>query len=262
MSGTASTSKDTAPRRHASALAQLLALAVLAALLARPDWFAPLFARFAENGAPAVYHRASLLSLTTSHLAIVAISSLAGTLIALAAGIFVTRPASAEFLPVTRSIVNIGQTFPPVALLALAVPAVGFGVRPVLIALVLYGLLPVFESTLAGLDSIPAATLEAARGMGMNGRQRLWSVELPLAFPVILTGIRLSVVINLGTATIGSTVAAQGLGDVIVAGLQTSNLAFVLQGGLIVALLAIVVHAGLGYAGRAIAPEPAATAPA
>lgn len=234
--------------------ARVAALAALLVLLLRPGWLRPLFAPFADYGAPVIYNRASLLDLTLAHLAVVAESSAIGTLLALAAGIFVTRPSGAAFLPVARSVVNIGQTFPPVAVLALAVPAVGFGTKPVLLALVLYGLLPIFESTIAGLEDLPAPTIEAARGMGMSPFQRLVSVELPLAFPVILNGIRLAVVINLGTATIGSTVAAKGLGDVIIAGLQTSNTAFILQGGIIVALLAVLVYDAIGWAGRLLSP--------
>ncbi|WP_186139940.1 ABC transporter permease [Burkholderia gladioli] len=241
-----------------AALARLAALAALLVLIGRPDWLQPLFAPLAEHSAPAIYDRASLVDLTLSHLAIVAASSLIGSALAMLAGIAVTRPAGADFLPVARSIANLGQTFPPVAVLALAVPAVGFGAKPVLLALTLYGLLPVFESTLAGLGSIAPATLEAARGMGMSERQRLLSIELPLAAPVILNGVRLAVVINLGTATIGSTVAAKGLGDVIIAGLQTSNTAFVLQGGVIVALLAVLVYDALGFAGRWLAPAQGA----
>ncbi|WP_323118245.1 ABC transporter permease [Burkholderia alba] len=240
--------------RRLALAARLAAVAALLVLLLRPDWAAPLFAPFADNGAPVIYNRASLLDLTLAHLAIVAGSSAIGALLALAAGIFVTRPAGADFLPVARSIVNIGQTFPPVAVLALAVPAVGFGVKPVLLALILYGLLPIFESTIAGLRDIPPPTLDAARGMGMSPWQQLRSVELPLAFPVILNGIRLAVIINLGTATIGSTVAAKGLGDVIIAGLQTSNTAFILQGGIVVALLAVLVYDALGWIGRRVAP--------
>ena len=87
--------------------------------------------------------------------------------------------------------------------------------------------------------------LDAAKGMGMNERQRLWRVELPLALPVILEGIRLSVVINLGTATIGSTVAAKGLGEVIIAGLLSDNTAFILQGGLVVGLMAVLLYDGM-----------------
>ncbi|WP_179401332.1 ABC transporter permease [Burkholderia guangdongensis] len=238
--------------RLAAWLARGATLALLAVLLARPAWLQPLLAPFAENGAPAIYDRASLLDLTLAHLATVAVSSALGTAIAVAAGIAVTRPAGAAFLPVARSVVNIGQTFPPVAVLALAVPAVGFGLKPVLIALVLYGLLPVFESTLAGLDDVPRDVVDAARGMGMSGWQQLTSVELPLALPVILNGVRLAAVINLGTATIGSTVAARGLGDVIIAGLQTANTAFVLQGGVIVGLLAVVVSDWIGVVGAVL----------
>ncbi|WP_254225650.1 ABC transporter permease [Burkholderia glumae] len=245
---------DGAGQRAVAAVARLVALAALLVLIARPGWLQPLFAPLAEHGAPAIYDRASLIDLTLSHLALVAASSLIGSLAAIAAGIAVTRPAGADFLPVARSIANLGQTFPPVAVLALAVPAVGFGAAPVLLALTLYGLLPVFESTLAGLGAIPAATLDAARGMGMSARQRLVSIELPLAMPVIVNGVRLAAVINLGTATIGSTVAARSLGDVIIAGLQTSNTAFVLQGGVIVALLAVLLYDALGLAGRLLAP--------
>ena len=156
--------------------------------------------------------------------------------------IFVTRPVGASFLPLSRTITNIGQTFPPVAVLALAVPALGFGAGPTLVALFLYGLLPIFENAITALSTLPPATMEAARGMGLNRWQRLWRVELPLALPVILTGIRLSVVIALGTATIGSTVAARTLGEVIIAGLLTNNTAYVLQGGLIVGLFAVLIY--------------------
>ena len=156
--------------------------------------------------------------------------------------IFVTRRQGAEFLPLSRSLVNIGQTFPPVAVLALAVPIFGFGDKPTLIALFLYGLLPIFENTLTGLTTLPPSVTEAARGVGMTDRQRLTQVELPLATPVILAGIRLSVVISVATATIGSTVAAWTLGEVIIAGLQSNNLAFVLQGGLVVAALAVLIY--------------------
>jgi osmoprotectant transport system permease protein len=87
--------------------------------------------------------------------------------------------------------------------------------------------------------------LEAASGMGMSARQRLLSVELPLAMPLILEGIRLSLVISVGTATIGSTVAAKGLGEVIIAGLLSNNTAFILQGGLVTGLMAVLLYDAL-----------------
>ncbi|MGD1037331.1 MAG: ABC transporter permease [Roseiarcus sp.] len=238
--------------RKLALFARLGALALLLALVLAPQAFEPILRPLTENNAPAIYNQGSLLDLTLAHLLLVLASSAIAAAIAVAGGIFVTRPAGVEFLPLSRSIANIGQTFPPVAVLALAVPAVGFGVKPTLIALVLYGLLPIFENTITGLREVSEPVLEAARGVGLDARQRLLQVELPLALPVILAGVRLSVVINLGTATIGSTVAAKGLGEVIIAGLQTSNTAFVLQGGIIVGLLAILIYDGFGIVERAL----------
>ncbi|CDZ69790.1 Inner membrane ABC transporter permease YehW [Neorhizobium galegae bv. orientalis] len=222
-----------------------LLLLVLIAFLVSPGSFEPLLKPLVQPNAPAIYNQGSLLSLTLLHLRTVLIATLAATIIAVLLAILVTRPFGAEFLALSRSLVNIGQTFPPVAVLALAVPAVGFGEKPTLIALFLYGLLPIFENTLTALTNLPRSVMEAARGSGMTPLQRLIQVEVPLSLPVIVAGIRLSVVISLATATIGSTVAAKTLGEVIIAGLQSNNLAFVLQGGLIVGALAVLIYDGL-----------------
>ena len=128
-----------------------------------PSWFAPLFKPLTENNAPAIYNQGSLLTLTLLHLRTVLIATVAATIVAVALAILVTRPFGAEFLPLSRSLVNIGQTFPPVAVLALAVPAVGFGEKPTLIALFLYGLLPIFENALTGLTTLPPPVIEAAQ---------------------------------------------------------------------------------------------------
>ena len=229
---------------------RLLALALLAGFVLSPQSFVFVFEPLTRNNQPAIYVQTSLLDLTLNHLLIVAIATTAATLVAVGLAVLVTRPFGAEFLPLSRSLANIGQTFPPVAVLALAVPVLGFGSGPTLVALFLYGLLPIFENALTGLTTLPPAVTEAARGTGMTGRQRLLQVELPLATPVILAGIRLSTVIALSTATIGSTVAARTLGEVIIAGLLTGNVAFVLQGGLIVGVLAVLIYDGLSYAER------------
>jgi len=225
--------------------ARLAIFGLLLAFLVAPQAFAPAFAPLNDYGAPAIYDQGDLLQLALSHLWTVLIAAAASTVVAVALGIFVTRPAGAQFLPLSRTLVNVGQTFPPVAVLAVAVPLVGFGQAPTLIALFAYGLLPIFENTIAGLESCPQPVLEAADGMGMNARQRLRQVELPLALPLILEGVRLSLVINVGTATIGSTVAARGLGEVIIAGLLSNNTAFVLQGGLVTGLMAILLYDGM-----------------
>jgi osmoprotectant transport system permease protein len=227
---------------RASRTLRLGLFTALLAFLVVPQWFAPLFAPLNEYGAPPIYDQGNLLSLALAHLATVLAAALASTVVAVALGIFVTRPAGAAFLPLSRTLVNIGQTFPPVAVLAVAVPLVGFGQWPTLIALFAYGLLPIFENTIAGLESVPPAVREAADGMGMSPGERLRQVELPLALPLIMEGVRLSLVINVGTATIGSTVAAKGLGEVIIAGLLSNNTAFVLQGGLVTGLMAILLY--------------------
>jgi len=238
-----------------SALGVRLAIVgLLLAFLVVPQAFAPVFAPLNDYGAPAIYDQGNLLELALSHLWTVLIAAAASTVVAVALGIFVTRPAGAQFLPLSRTLVNIGQTFPPVAVLAVAVPLVGFGQAPTLIALFAYGLLPIFENTIAGLESCPPPVLEAADGMGMSGWQRLRQVELPLALPLILEGVRLSLVINVGTATLGSTVAARGLGEVIIAGLLSNNTAFVLQGGLVTGLMAILLYDGMRLAEQRFVP--------
>ncbi|MCO5732513.1 ABC transporter permease [Rhizobium sp. SSA_523] len=244
----------------ASLVARLLLLGLLLAFLIRPMMFAPLFAPMTLPGAAAIYTQTSLLSLTLSHLALVAAATTAATIVSVGLAILVTRPFGAEFLPLSRSIANVGQTFPPVAVLALSVPVFGFGPVPTLIALFLYGLLPIFENTLTGLTNLPDDVVEAARGAGMTERQRLIGVEFPLALPVVLAGIRLSAVISLATATIGSTVAAKTLGEVIIAGLQANNIAFVLQGGLVVAAIALLTHDGFVSLERYLARRTGRTA--
>ena len=221
---------------------RLGALALLVSFLLVPQKFAPLFRPLTQFGAPPIYDQGNLLALALAHLGTVCVAAAASTVVAVGLGILVTRPSGREFLPLSRTLVNIGQTFPPVAVLAVTVPLVGFGEKPTLIALFAYGLLPIFENTIVALQTTPPEVLEAASGMGMSARQRLISIELPLAIPLILEGIRLSLVINVGTATIGSTVAAKGLGEVIIAGLLSNNTAFVLQGGLVTALMAVLLY--------------------
>lgn len=224
-------------------LGVLLPLAALLFLAFDTQTLTPLLAPLAPHNAPVIYARDTFIHLIGWHLLLVLLAIGAATLVGVVAAILVSRSFGADFLPLARALANLGQTLPPVAVLALAVPAVGFGTWPTLIALFLYGLLPIFENTLAGLTQVDPSVREAARGLGMSPLQVLFDVELPLALPIVVTGIRLSVIISIGTATIGSTVAAKGLGEVIIAGLLTDNLAFVLQGGLIVALLAMLLDA-------------------
>jgi osmoprotectant transport system permease protein len=219
------------------------AAAFVALMLGMPA-LRPLFAAAFPALERPYYEGASFPALVAAHLELVFVSSAAAVLIGVPAGIFVTRRAGEEFRGTIETLVAIGQTFPPVAVLALAVPVMGFGLWPALIALTVYGLLPIVQNTIAGLQAMPPASLEAGRGLGMTGGQLLRRVELPLAAPLIVSGIRTSVIINIGTAAIASTVGVRTLGVPIILGLIGSNIAYVLQGSVLVGLLAVVLDLG------------------
>jgi osmoprotectant transport system permease protein len=176
----------------------------------------------------------------------VIISSIAALLVGVPVGVFVTRDRGRAFKAIVNDLGSLSQTIPPVAVLALAVPAVGFGLKPTVLALFLYSILPILRNTVAGLEEVPPATKEAARGMGMTGLQLLFKVELPLAAPVIFAGIRISLVVNVGTATIGAVVGAGGLGNPIISGLIRDNPAFVLEGAVTAAFLAFLLDQIVG----------------
>jgi osmoprotectant transport system permease protein len=221
----------------------LLALfaAVFVALLANMGWWESFLRLLFPHQKQVLYPAASLLVLFGEHMKLVAISSGLTVLIGLLLGTWVTRSGGLEFLPIVNDLTSLGQTFPPVAVLALAVPLFGFGLKPTVIALFLYGLLPVTRNTIAGLKAVPPNVLEVARGMGMGRWQALMRVEIPLAAPVILAGVRISVIINVGTAMIGAVIGAGGLGSPIIAGLVQFNTAYVIEGALPAALLAVLL---------------------
>ncbi|WP_147173517.1 ABC transporter permease [Pseudomonas sp. SJZ079] len=218
-------------------------LLLLAAVLGMAELEA-LFRQVQPGTGAVIYRRDSFAQLLLNHLLIVGAAALVSVSLGVAAGILATRGWGRDFLPLVSQVASIGQTFPPVAVLALAVPLLGFGSLPTIVALVLYGLLPGLRNTLAGLQGVPPAVLEAAQGMGMTPRQVLFEVELPLAAAVIFAGIRTTVTVTIATAAIGSTIGASTLGDPVIAGLVNGNTAYVLQGALLIGLLAVSVDSG------------------
>ena len=198
-----------------------------------------LFAFLFPDLARPVYLQEPLANLLWQHIALVLASSSVAIIVGTAAGLATTSPVGRSFKPMIEMLAAMGQTFPPVAVLALAVPVVGFGERPALIALAIFGLMPVLQGTLAGLASVPASVLDSARAIGMAPRQVLIEVQMPLAFPIWLAGVRTSVIVNIGTAAIASTVGAKTLGLPIIVGLSGFNTAYVLQGAVLLGLLAI-----------------------
>jgi osmoprotectant transport system permease protein len=176
------------------------------------------------------------------------------TLIAMTLGILVSIPLGVWASQSERikgpllTLVSIIQTIPSVAILALAVAALGgqIGLVPAITALVLYSMLPIVRNTVTGLETVPADVVEAARGIGMSSRQILLKVRIPLALPVIIAGIRTAAVWTVGLATLSTLVGATSFGNYIFTGLQTRNLLAVTVGSIAAATMAIVLDAMIG----------------
>ena len=229
--------------------------ALLAALVVFLPHSAPLFSSAFPQLERPVYTQEPFAWLLWQHMLLVGVSSLFSVVVGSAIGVWVTRPSGHVFRPLIESVLAMSQAFPPVAVLALAVPVVGFGDLPALLALALYGLLPVVQGTVSGLQGVPAAQRQAALSLGLTPRQCLRYIDLPLALPVWLSGVRTSVIINIGTAAIASTVGAKTLGSPIIIGLSGFNTAYVLQGAMLVALLAVTVDMAFEKLARRIAWE-------
>lgn len=181
-----------------------------------------------------------LLQAIWEHLQISLISLGIAILIAVPLGIMLTRyPRVAEPIIGTSAVL---QTIPSLAVLAFLIPFLGIGIQPAIVALVLYGLLPILRNTYTGIDGVDPALREAARGMGMNTRKQLMKIELPIAMPVIMAGIRTSMVLIVGTTTIAALIGAGGLGDIILLGLDRGgDIPLVLLGAIPAALLAVIL---------------------
>ncbi len=227
-------------RSIAKAVGVIFIFALFAAFVYRSDVRVPVLQWLFPDQSELVYGRVSLPLLVLQHIHLVAISSFAAAVVGLSLGIFVTRGVGRDFLPLARDLSSLAQTFPPAAVLALAFPVLGFGFQPTLAALFIFGLLPIVNNTISGIEAVDPALVEASVGQGMRPHQVLFRTELPLAARVIVAGVRTSVIINIGTATIGSTIGAGGLGTIIIAGLVRNNTAFVLTGAVTAAGLALI----------------------
>ena len=231
-----------------------VAFAALFWVFAQQAWWGAALGQLFPDQRSALFERNTLFELALQHLVIVGSALALILVIGIPLGIWLTRPSGRAFLPLASSLLSVGQTFPPIAVLALALPFFGFGLRPTLIALVAYGLLPVTRNTIAGLEGVSATLEEAAKGMGMGPWERLFRLELPLATRVMLAGVRVSAIYTIGTATVAPIIGAGGLGVPIIAGLTNRNLAYVLEGAIPVALLALVVDFAIGRLEVALTP--------
>ena len=182
-----------------------------------------------------------LNTLAVQHLEVTAVAAAAVLVVAIPLGIVLTRPRFRRASTAVVGVANAGQAAPAIGLIVLLAMWVGFGFQTAVIALALYGILPVLQNTIVGLNQVDRTLVEAGRGMGMSSLAVLFKVELPLAVPVMAAGIRTALVLLVGTATLATFINAGGLGSLIVTGITLFRYPILVSGAILVALLALAV---------------------
>jgi osmoprotectant transport system permease protein len=198
-----------------------------------------------------VRNAAEILQRTGQHLLLVSVSIAIAVLIGVPSGILATRYPNLG-KPIL-GFANVMQTIPSLALFGFLLPIPfigGIGARTAIVTLVVYALLPIIRNTYIGITNVDPAIREAGRGMGMNDRQLLLQVELPLAFGVILAGIRVATVIGIGVATIAAAIGAGGLGEFIFRGVAIVDNELILAGAIPAAIMALAADLSLGWVER------------
>ncbi len=175
------------------------------------------------------------------HLQLTATASVLVVVLAVSVGIALTRPGMRRVAPPVIAVANVGQATPSIGFLVLGAIVGGIGFDRVVLALVAYSALPVLRNTMVGLEQVDRSLIEAARGMGMSWRTTLVRVELPLAVPVILAGVRTALVVNVGTATLATFVDGGGLGDTINSGIRLGRDTVLVTGAVLTAMMALLL---------------------
>src|SRR5690625_1136802 len=182
--------------------------------------------------------KGELLTTLIEHIQLSFIALLIAVLVGVPLGISLTK--TKRISEIVINIAAVMQTIPSLALLGLMIPLFGIGKVPAVIALIIYALLPILRNTYTGIVEVDSALVEAAKGIGMKTMRRLLKVELPIAMPVIMAGIRTAMVLIIGTATLAALIGAGGLGDLILLGIDRNNASLIIIGAIPAALLAII----------------------
>jgi len=182
-----------------------------------------------------------IMSALEVHIFIFLIALTFSTVIGIAISIFVTREGRKKIGRIILSIMGAAQSVPSLVIIALIFIFVGIGIKPAIIALVIYGLVPIIFNTTSGILSVRQNVIEAGKGMGLTQNQLLWKVKIPIALPVIIGGIRSSSTIIIGSATVAAVIGGGGLGDFIFIGLKLQKPEMLVSGAITVSLLAIIV---------------------
>jgi len=205
---------------------------------------------------PGIWQQAPLVEhLLWPHLYLVAVSSGIAIVLGVSAGIVLSRPRFRDHAEASMQAINIGNTVPTLAVLALAMSVLGIGSTAAIVALAVHSVLPIARNTFAGITAVPASTIEAAAGMGMTEGQILRRVEIPNALPAILAGVRTAMVINAGTAPLAFLIGGGGLGELIFAGIDLFDPAMMLAGAIPSSLLAIALGSLVGGLAKRMTPR-------
>ena len=208
-----------------------------------------------------IQHSDKILDWTLQHLYIILVANALAAVLGILIGIYISGKGREQLADTVIYLASIMMTIPSLALYgilmgilsALTLPSIGF--LPVVIALTLYGLLPIIRNTYTAIREVDPAIIEAGRGMGMSERRILFKVKLPLGVPVIMAGLRQAIVMNIGIAAIGSYIGAGGLGQPIFRGIANYRLDLILVGAIFVSLLAIVIDIIMGRIERLATPK-------
>jgi osmoprotectant transport system permease protein len=196
-----------------------------------------------------------LFARVIEHIELAAVSTIIVVVLAVTTGILLTRPGTRRVSPVIIGLANIGQAVPSIGLLVLFAIVWDFGFWPAIVALVAYSFLSILRNTMVGLQQVDRSTIEAARGMGMTKTAVLFRIELPLAVPIILAGIRTALIINVGTATLATFVDAGGLGTVIDRGIRLGRDLVLVVGSVLTGVLALSIDWLAGVAEDILRPK-------
>ncbi|HET7480625.1 MAG TPA: ABC transporter permease [Rubrobacteraceae bacterium] len=192
----------------------------------------------------------------TRHLEITAVATVIVVVLAVATGVLLTRPAMRKVAPYIAAVASTGQGIPAIGVLVLsAILLDQFGFKIAVAALVIYAFLPVLRNTMVGIRQVDSAVIESGRGMGMTKTAVLFRIELPLAIPIMLAGIRTALIIVVGTATLATFINAGGMGDIINTGIKTSREPILITGSLLTAVLALGVDYIAGIAEDVLKPR-------
>ncbi|NJP89419.1 ABC transporter permease [Nonomuraea sp. FMUSA5-5] len=198
---------------------------------------------------------AFLVRRTWEHVELVFFSTVLVLVVALPLGVLLTRRALRRATPVVLSLVNLGQATPAVGLVVLLAVLFTIGFWTAVVALFAYSLLPTLRNTMVGIEQVDPRLVDAGRGIGMSAAGVLFKVELPMAAPVILSGVRTTLVLNVGTAGIAAFIGSGGLGDLITTGVSTQRNLVLITGCVLIAVLALIIDWLGGLAQRYLSPK-------